>query len=89
MNTFNMKVTVYKPIEIEVTFPCFTYDSSLQNYYANIAENKCIQLSYNESKSKIEYLTINYGLTYNQIPAEQFYKAFDLCLNDLLTKLDK
>ena len=74
--------------EINIEFPFITYDSEDQKYYFNYDLNKCIEINIH-TQSIFHSRYSNSGFEYEQVSKEQFYKEFDMNMQQLLELLNK
>jgi hypothetical protein len=83
-----VKQTVQIEKELNIEFPFITFDQEDKKYFFNYEINKCIQISlYTSSIFHSRYS--NDGLEFQEIRKEEFFKAFDLNLQNLLEILNK
>jgi hypothetical protein len=83
-----IKQTVQTEKEININFPFITYDVLDNKYYYNYDYLHCIQV--NKSTNTIFHSRFsNEGLEFTEIRKEDFFKAFDENLQELLTILNK
>ena len=83
-----IKQTTTTEREIEINFPLYTFDESTNKYYYNYAENKCMILDINYKSINIWEFS-NYGLQFEEIKKETFFRAFDSNMNTILNILNK
>jgi hypothetical protein len=83
-----VKQTVQIEKEIEINFPFITYDKIENKYFFNSAENKVMILNLTTG-SILNLHYSNDGLEYPEVKKEEFFKAFDLNLQNLLEILNK
>jgi hypothetical protein len=83
-----IKQTVQTEKEINIEFPYVTFDNENKKYFFNYDLNKCIEFSlYTNSIFHSRYS--NDGLEFPEIRKEDFFKAFDENLQELLIILNK